>query len=134
VQLQTIKKQLLDVKTSLDFAFKNFDARGYITVTNGALFDLDDTVAGGTSSATGTVYAIDGNTLYLKDVTGTWQSGEVITDSVDSTSSTTSTLTTILFPYYITNKLVNYNYNLDNNANVGATNSLWIRMEARWDL
>ncbi len=132
--LQTKKQAFLKAKTLLDFNYNDFDARGYIAVADGSLFDLNDTVEGGTSGATGTVFKIVSNTLYLKDVVGVWQSGEAITDSVDSTSSTTSTLMPLSFPYYITNKMIRYDYPVDYNSNVGGDFITWLQFEARWSL
>ena len=130
--LQTKKKALLRCQTLLDFDWNSYDARGYIGVADGTQFAVNDDLTGGTSLATGTVYEIDGNTLKLKNVTGTWQSGEVISDGATHTSTTTSVLIPYGFPFYLNTTLVRYDYPVDVNASVGGTYACWIRIEARW--
>ena len=130
--LELKKTALLKIKTTLDFDYNDYDAKGYISVADGSVFDLDDNVVGSTSAATGTVYKIETNTLYIKNITGTWETAETITDGGTATSTTTSIITPLEFPYYLTNKLIQYEYDLDHNASVGGTFVLWIRYEARW--
>lgn len=66
---------------------------GKISVVASALFTVGLTVIGGTSGATGVVVEKpDATTLYLQQVTGTWESGEAITDTLAVTSTTESAL------------------------------------------
>ena len=128
--LQTKKKEILSAKTTLDFNFNNFDARTYITTSDGTDFSLSDAIVGTTSGATGTVYKIVGNVVYLKNTTGTWQ-----TESINGKTATCiGTATTITFPFYIDNELMGYNYPLDFSSLVGGDFNCWIRIEGRWVL
>ncbi len=126
---ESISNSLLRCKTNLDFNYNNFDARGYISVSNGLLFSVDDEITGATSNATGTIYKIVDDTLYLKDVTGTWQSGETITGY---SATTTTTLITTIFPYYINVKKVKEYYNPSDLPMKSCY--AWFRFEARWTL
>ena len=129
-ELAIKKKALLRLKTNLDFNYNNFDARGSITVTDGTDFAVTDAIVGTTSGATGTVYKIVDNTLYLKDITGTWQ-----VEAINGKTATcTSTQTVILFPFYIMNSLVDYVPDININEAVGGNFRGWIRFEARWAL
>ena len=130
VLLQTKKTKCLKIKTNNLFDYNDFDARGYITVSDGTDFSIADAIVGTTSSATGTVYKIDGNTLYLKTITGTWQ-----VESINGKTATcTSAQVVILFPFYIWNTLVDYSPDIDISELVGGKFAAWIRFEARWAL
>lgn len=68
---------------------------GNISVVASASFTDGLLVTGGTSGATGIVMEKpDATTLHLQQVTGTWESGEAITDTGAGESTTTSALTT----------------------------------------
>jgi len=121
---------LLRCKTTLDFDYNDFDSRGYISVTDGTEFSVTDTITGGTSGATGTIYKIDGNTLYLKDITGTWQNPEAI---LTYSSSTTSLAITTLFPFFLNVTKVEERYDVETDYSE-ASMSGWLRFEARWAL
>ena len=127
---ETDMSLLLRCKTNLDFNYNDFDSRGYIGVTDGSEFTVTDAITGGTSGATGTVYKIDGNTLYLKDVTGTWQNPEAI---LTYSSSTTTTLIVTLYPFFLNVIKIQERYDVEtdysNEAQAG-----WLRYEARWAL
>lgn len=126
----TKKTKLLKAKTNNAFDYNDFDARGYITVSDGTDFAVDDAIVGTTSGATGTVYKIDSNTLYLKTITGTWEV-EAITGK---TATCLSVATSIQFPHYLENKLVSFVRPVDFDVSVGAKFACWIRFEARWQL
>lgn len=71
-----------------------------LVVSDGTQFAVGNSITGGTSGATATVYAIDGNRLMLKDSIsgGPFQNAETVTDDVTTNSSTavganTNTLT-----------------------------------------
>lgn len=65
-----------------------------IAVTSSLTFVIGLTVTGTTSEATGVVTAKpDASTLLLAEVTGTWESGETITDTEAHSSTTSSALT-----------------------------------------
>lgn len=69
---------------------------GEITVSASASFTVGLLVTGGTSGATGRVCVkVDGTTLLLCQVTGTWESAEAITDTSTGSSTTTSALTNV---------------------------------------
>ena len=127
--IETMKRELLRLRW--DYSYSQ---RGYLSVLDGSTFDEGDNVIGGTSGATGTVYKIDGNTLYLKNVEGTWQSGENITDNDDSTSTTSSLLHTLSFPFFIDVKVTRFNYDVSYNESVGTDFFLELRIEGRWSL
>ena len=57
-------------------------------------FQASETVTGTTSSATGTVAAIDGTVLSLSPVTGTFSAGESVTGGSSSATGTISTIST----------------------------------------
>lgn len=66
---------------------------GYISVSDSSSFTAGLVVTGATSGATGKVISKpDGTTLELQEVTGVWESGEVIEDTGAGTSTTTSAL------------------------------------------
>jgi len=66
---------------------------GNISVTASASFTADLVVTGATSLATGYITSKpDGTTLELREVTGTFVSGETLNDSGAGTSTTTSAL------------------------------------------
>ena len=132
--LQTKKKALLRCKTTLDFDYNEYGARGTINVLDGTQFAIADALAGDTSLATGTVYNIDGNTLYLKYITGTWQNGEVITDGATHSSTTSSLITELTYPFFLDTSFLRYDYTIDYNTSVGGQFACWIRLEARWTL
>jgi len=127
--LESEKKSVQRCKTNVDFDYNNFDARGSITVVSSAGYAITDACIGQTGGATGTIYEIDGNTIYLKDVTGTWQDNELLTAGG---TLTTSTLTVIAFPFFLDNMLERKDYDLDYNESVGGEFWVWIRIEARW--
>jgi hypothetical protein len=135
-KLQTKKDVLLNAKTTLGFDFNDFDARSYITTSDGADFSISDAIVGTTSGATGTVYKIgkigapDEDVVYLKDTVGVWQS-EAINGK---TATCLGVQTVIIFPFYIDNELMSYNYPLDFSSLVGGDFNCWIRIEARWTL
>jgi len=59
-------------------------------------FTVGETITGGTSGATATVYALDDDDAYVQvtssSVSGTFQSGEIITGGTSSVTATTSSL------------------------------------------
>ena len=124
------KKKLLSAKNNIDFDYNDFDARGYITVSDGTDFSLDDDIVGDTSAATGTVYKIEGNILFLKTITGVWE----VEDIIAKTATCLSAATTITFPSYLMNELIRYDYDIDVNEDVGGKFACWIRFNARWSL
>jgi len=64
-----------------------------IAVSASASFTVGLTVTGTTSEATGVIISKpDSTTLALAEITGTWESGETITDTSTGTSTTTSAL------------------------------------------
>ena len=66
---------------------------GNISVVASASFTNDLVVTGGTSLATGYIASKpDATTLELREVTGTFVSGEIVTDATPGTSTTTSAL------------------------------------------
>lgn len=66
---------------------------GNISVVASASFTADLIVTGGTSGATGYIASKpDATTLELREITGTFVSGETVTDSGAGTSTTTSAL------------------------------------------
>lgn len=70
---------------------------GYLSVAKSADFSDGLVVTGATSGATGLVISkpANGKTLELQQITGVWQSGEVITDTADGGSGSTTTTSTI---------------------------------------
>ena len=129
-ELETKKKAFLRAKTNLDFDYNDFDARGYISVSDGTDFLVDDAIVGTTSGATGTVYRIVDDVLYLKSITGTWE-----VEAINGKTATClSAATTINFPYYIMNSLVRFYPSVNINVGVGGTFRGFIRFEARWGL
>ena len=132
--LEAKKTAFLKVKSNLLFAPATWNNCGSIAVVDGTVFAVDDALEGGTSSATGIVYKIVSNTLYLKTVTGVWQSGETITDGGTHTSTTTSTLTDTIFPFFMDSFLTQYRYDVLYNVSVGGLFAATFRIEARWAL
>lgn len=66
---------------------------GYLSVADSTSFTAGLVVEGAASGAKGLVISKpDGTTLELHQITGVWQSGEVITDTGSGTSTTTSAL------------------------------------------
>lgn len=65
-----------------------------IKVSDSSTFVVGLTVTGTTSQATGVIIAkpADAKTLVLAEVTGTWESGETITDTGGHSSTTSSAL------------------------------------------
>jgi len=109
--LETLITKFLKCRTNIDFNYNDFNMRGSILSSNGSDFALDDDIVGTTSGATGTIYKIDDETLYLKDITGIWE-----VEAINGKTATClSTKTTILFPHYLNvNKLEEFFDDYDN--------------------
>ena len=129
-KMHTYKKALLRIKTILDFDYNDFDERGYIETSDGTDFSVTDAIVGAVSGATGTVYKIVDDRLYLKDITGVWQV-EAITAK---TATCTSTETEILFPFFLDVELISIYYPVEYNEDVGAVFAVRLRYEAVWTL
>lgn len=132
--LESKRTAFLKVKNTMDYDPSEWQQGGSINVNDGSSFDIDDDVTGATSGATGTIYKIDTNILYLKNVTGTWQSGETISDGDDSSSTTSSTLTSWTFPHWMKVDIKREDYDIEYNGNVGGDFFLWLEYEAGWSL
>lgn len=128
--LETKEHELLSLKTNVDFNYNDFNAMGYIIVSDGTDFAVSDAIVGTTSGATGTVYRIVDNTVYLRKITGVWQ----VEDINGKTATCLSAATTIVFPFYITNKKMNKGYTIDEDQTTMGQWFYWIRFEARWTL
>ena len=82
---------------------------GRISVLASTSFTFGLTVTGGTSGATGVVIdKPDATTLHLQQVTGTWVSGETITDTGSGESETDSALTAAVMTESEEGKFVYY--------------------------
>jgi len=102
IDLETAQTKFLRCKTNIDFDYNDFDSRGYISVDNGLEFTVNDEIWGTTSGAGGTIYRIQENTLYLKDVLNFEDIGyipttdgtdfEILDEIVGSTSDATGTV------------------------------------------
>lgn len=66
------------------------------TVDSPTGFAVDDAITSGVK--TGTCYKLDGSTMYLKDVVGTFANTDTITNSGAGTTTITSVPTTITYP------------------------------------
>lgn len=83
------------------FEYKNFDSRGSFTVDAIGTFVVGDTVSTDAGGSTGEIYRIVDSTIYLKDIVGSFDNTDVLTDGGVKTANLTSDTTEIIYPYRI---------------------------------
>lgn len=96
--------------------------RGYFTVASATGFAVGGSISTDAGASTATIYSISGNTIYVKDIVGSFDLGDTITDGVDSTTLTSNT-TAVIYPFII-------------DIQPQEQSDSWIRLEisARWAL
>jgi len=91
---------LCKVKTTYPNGYTYNNDRGYFTVTSATGFAVGGNITTDAGASTATIYSISGNTIYVKDIVGSFDLGDTITDGVDSTTLTSNT-TAVNFPFYL---------------------------------
>jgi len=102
------------------YAYNN--DRSYFTVASATGFAVGGSISTDAGASTATIYSISGNTIYVKDIVGSFDLGDTITDGVDSTTLTSNS-TAVIFPFVI-------------DIQPMEQSDAWIRLEisARWAL
>ena len=96
--LETKRLLLLKIDTLHPEGYKYTD-RVYFTVDSATEFSVGETLTDQTSGATGTIYQISTNTVYLKNVNGTFGNGNTVTDGSNPTTITSDQVA-LTFPEY----------------------------------
>lgn len=94
------RTNLCKAKSTYPNGYTYNNDRGYFTVASATGFTVGGNISTDAGASTATIYAISGNTIYVKDIVGSFDLGDTITDGVDSTPLTSVT-TAVNFPFYI---------------------------------
>jgi len=121
--------------TAVEMQIKDPDGvikAGYLSVADSSTFTAGLVVEGASSGAKGVVISKpDGTTLELHQITGVWQSGEVITDSGAGSSTTTSAILHVPMAYLVKG-IYHYIYHKGTTADPMDT-GVWVVDGDIWD-
>lgn len=95
--LTSKKADILKCKSLYPTGYSH-STRIYFIVDDATGFAVDDSISSGAN--TGTCYKVDGSTLYLKEVSGTFATGNTISNGT-ATATLTTNSTNLPFPFYL---------------------------------